>query len=213
MTWCDTCTVWHDSMLPLQMIWCWVGSGPSAASLLLGRAIYSITESSYHTTCIIWRCITVDVWKRLSGWQGVRFLLLMGLSLCSYNTLLQGFTCTSESRTETYNFINCIYEYELRDKWPLPFILFFFFLGGGGSFNSFPLGQNGCHFADDIFKFIFLTENVWISINISVKFVPQGQINNIPVLVQIIAWRRLGDKPLSEQMMANSLTHICLTRP
>ena len=34
-------------------------------------------------------------------------------------------------------------------------------------------------FADDIFKYIFLNENVWISINISLKFVRKDQINNI----------------------------------
>ena len=33
------------------------------------------------------------------------------------------------------------------------------------------------YFADDIFKYIFLNENVWISINISLKFVPKSQIN------------------------------------
>ena len=73
--------------------------------------------------------------------------------------------------------------------------------------------QNGRHFADDIFKFIFLNENVWIPIKISLKFVPKGPINNIPALVQIIAWRRPGDKPLSEPMMVGFLTHICITRP
>ena len=36
---------------------------------------------------------------------------------------------------------------------------------------------------------------------ISLKFVPKGSINNIPALVQIMAWRRTGDKPLSEPMM------------
>ena len=51
--------------------------------------------------------------------------------------------------------------------------------------------------ADDIFKCIFLKENVWISIKISLKFVPKVLISNIPALVQIMAWRRLGDKPLS----------------
>ena len=34
-------------------------------------------------------------------------------------------------------------------------------------------------------------------------------INNIPALVQIMAWRREGDKPLSETMMVSLLTHIC----
>ena len=69
------------------------------------------------------------------------------------------------------------------------------------------------HFADDIFKCIFLNENGWIPIKISLKFVPKGPINNIPALVQIMAWRRPGDKPLSEPMMVRSLTHICVTRP
>ena len=51
------------------------------------------------------------------------------------------------------------------------------------SFNTLRLRQNGCHFPDDIFKCIFLNENVWISIKISVKFVPMDPINNIPALV------------------------------
>ena len=41
-----------------------------------------------------------------------------------------------------------------------------------------------------------------IPTQISLKFVPKGPINNIPELVQIMAWRRTGDKPLSETMMA-----------
>ena len=48
---------------------------------------------------------------------------------------------------------------------------------------------------------IFLNETFIISINISLKFVPKGLINNIPALVQIMAWRRPGDKPLSEPIM------------
>ena len=64
-----------------------------------------------------------------------------------------------------------------------------------------------------MFKCIFLNENVWIPIEISLKFVPKGSINNNPALFQIMAWRRPGDKPLSEPMMVRSLTHICVTRP
>ena len=79
--------------------------------------------------------------------------------------------------------------------------------------NSLRSGRNGRHFADDIFKCIFLNENVWILIKFSLKFVPRGSINNIPVLVQIMAWRRPGDKPLSEPMVVSLLTHICVTRP
>ena len=79
--------------------------------------------------------------------------------------------------------------------------------------NTLRPRQNGRHFPDDILKWIFLNENVWISIEISLKFVPKGQINNIPALVQKMAWRRPGDKPLSEPMMVSLLTHMCVTRP
>ena len=72
---------------------------------------------------------------------------------------------------------------------------------------------NERHFADAIFKCIFLNENVWIWIKISLKFVPKGPINNIPAMVQIMAWRRLGDKPLSEPMMVSLPTHIGITQP
>ena len=72
---------------------------------------------------------------------------------------------------------------------------------------------NGLLFADHTFKRSFLNENIIISIKISLKFVPKGLINNIPALVLIMAWRRTGDKPLSEPMLVRSLTHICVTRP
>ena len=72
---------------------------------------------------------------------------------------------------------------------------------------------NGRHFPDHIFKCIFFNENVLISIKISLKFVPKGQIHNIPALVQTMAWRRPGDKPLSEATMVSLLTHICVSRP
>ena len=52
------------------------------------------------------------------------------------------------------------------------------------------------------FQCIFLNENVWISIKISLKFVPNDLFTNIPALVQIMAWRRPGNKPFSEPMMA-----------
>ena len=41
-------------------------------------------------------------------------------------------------------------------------------------FNTLRLRQNGCHFADDIFKYIFLNKNVSIVIKILLKFVPKG---------------------------------------
>ena len=81
------------------------------------------------------------------------------------------------------------------------------------TFNSLRLRQNGRYNADDIFKCIFLNENVWFPTTISLKFVPKDPINNIQALVLIMAWRRPGDKPLSEPMMVSLPTHIYVTRP
>ena len=78
------------------------------------------------------------------------------------------------------------------------------------SVNTLRPTQNGHHFTDNIFKWISLNENVSISIEISLQFVPQDPINNIPVLVQIMAWWRPGKKPSSEPMMVSLLTHTCV---
>ena len=61
------------------------------------------------------------------------------------------------------------------------------------------------------FKCIFLKENAWI--DISQKFLPKGQMNNISALVQMMGWHQPGDKPLSEMMMVILLMHICVTQP
>ena len=79
--------------------------------------------------------------------------------------------------------------------------------------NTLRRRQNGRRITDDTFKRIFLNENIRISIKISLKFVSTGPIDNIPALVQIMAWRRPGDKPLSEAMTISLLTHMCVTRP
>ena len=79
--------------------------------------------------------------------------------------------------------------------------------------NTLRPRQYGRRFADDVFKCIFSNENIWISLKILLKFVPKVPINNIPALIQILAWRRSGDKPLSEPMMVSLLTLICVTRP
>ena len=85
--------------------------------------------------------------------------------------------------------------------------------GSNMHFNILRPRQNARHIPDDIFKCIFLKENVTLSIEISLKFVHKGPINNIPALVQIMAWRRPGDMPLSEPMLVSLRTHICVTRP
>ena len=97
--------------------------------------------------------------------------------------------------------------------WVCYFVMMYFCQLHMSVINTMRLRQNGRHFADDIFKCIFLNENIRISIKISLKFVLKDPINNIPALVQIMARRRPGDKPLSEPMMVSLLTHICITRP
>ena len=69
------------------------------------------------------------------------------------------------------------------------------------SVNSSPPGQNGRHFPDNIFKSIFINEKYCILIQISLKFVPKGLIDNKAVLVQLMAWCRTGEKPLTEPML------------
>ena len=76
-------------------------------------------------------------------------------------------------------------------------------------FNALWPRQDSHHFTEDIFKYIFLNKNVFISIKISLK----DPINNVPALLQIMAWHRPGDKPLSEPMMIILLTHICASLP
>ena len=66
-----------------------------------------------------------------------------------------------------------------------------------------PWGQDkmAAIFANDIFKYIFLNENFWISNQISLQYNPGGHIDNIPLLIQIMGYHRTGVKPLSEPMM------------
>ena len=79
--------------------------------------------------------------------------------------------------------------------------------------NTLRPRQDGRQFADDIFMCIFFSENCCILIKFSFKYVRNGPIDNNSALVQIMAWRRSGDKPLCEPMMVILLTHICVTRP
>ena len=64
------------------------------------------------------------------------------------------------------------------------------------SFNTLRLRRTRRHFEDDNFKYIFLNNYVWILNKISLKFIPTGQINNVPELDPIIARQQPGDRPL-----------------
>ena len=57
--------------------------------------------------------------------------------------------------------------------------------------------------ADAIFNCIFLNQydGITITIQVSLKYVPRNPIDNKPTLVQVMAWRPTGDKPLPEPTM------------
>ena len=52
-----------------------------------------------------------------------------------------------------------------------------------------------------IYSDAFLWMKICVLIKISLKFVPKGPIDNNPALVQILAWRRIDDKPLFEPVL------------
>ena len=63
-----------------------------------------------------------------------------------------------------------------------------------------PLDKMATILADGIFKCIFWNQNKIITLQISLKYVPWSPIDNKPALVQVMAWRKAGDKPLHEPM-------------
>ena len=68
-------------------------------------------------------------------------------------------------------------------------------------FNSSSLDKMAAILADDNLKCIFLNENDRIPIRISLKCIPMSPIDNKSALVQVMAWRRTGAKPLSGPML------------
>ena len=80
--------------------------------------------------------------------------------------------------------------------------------------NTLRPRQNGHHFEDDILK-RFLNENARISIKISLDIVPWHPNHNMSVLVQIMAWRRTGDKTiiLTNDGWSSLLAYICVISP
>ena len=79
--------------------------------------------------------------------------------------------------------------------------------------NTLRPEQDGRHSADDSFTCIFFNENCCILIKFSLKYVRKGPIDNNRALVQKMAWRRSGDKPLSQPMMGKFGAHIYVSRP
>ena len=83
----------------------------------------------------------------------------------------------------------------------------------GRGVNTLRRRQNGRHFPDGIFKCMFLIKMYEFRLRFHWSLFLIIPIISIPTLVQIMAWCRSGDKPLSEPVMVSLLTHICVTRP
>ena len=71
---------------------------------------------------------------------------------------------------------------------------------------NLPLDSMADILADDNFGCIFLNENERIPMQISLKFVSKGPINNTPAVVQKMALCPTGDKPLPETILTQ-FTH------
>ena len=95
--------------------------------------------------------------------------------------------------------------------------------------NTLRQRTNGRHFADNIFKCIFINENVRILLKISLKFVPKVPINNIPALFSwwlgadqatshylnqwwLVYWRIYASLGLNELTHWGRVTHICVCK-
>ena len=133
----------------------------------------------------------------------------IGYSLAKIQNILPNLPFAQRGKHVLCKRLNVLLEatqYSVQTR-SIPFLLMPCFL------NTLRPRQNGRRLADNIFERISLNKNIWILINISLNVVPKGQVNNIPALVQIMAWRRTGYKPLSEPMLIILLTHICVTRP
>ena len=78
-------------------------------------------------------------------------------------------------------------------------------------FNTLSPRENGRHFSDDILSCIFMNENILISKDLSLKYVPWGLIANRYALVQIMALQATNN--YLNQCWHSSPPHICVTRP
>ena len=81
---------------------------------------------------------------------------------------------------------------------------------GGASATHLPPWAKWPPFRRRHFQMHFREWNFCILIKISLKFVPKGQVDNNPALIQIMAWRRIDGNPLSEPMLTRFTTYAAL---
>ena len=147
-----------------------------------------------HYFCVYILFFSMIVWDIYSSHMRLDCLFFFipnpAFSYCYYNLLL-----LEEKEIESLNIVNFAQETN------------FYPYGWSNCANN--LTQNGHHLPDDNFQMHFLE---WKYKNFDQYFTEVCPINNIPALVQIIAWCQLGIKPLSEPMMVVLPMHIWVTR-
>ena len=75
-------------------------------------------------------------------------------------------------------------------------------LGESLSLTHLPLDKMAAIVEDDIFRRNLVNEEFCILIKNLLTYVPKFPIDNNPALVYIMTWHQIGDKPLSEPMLA-----------
>ena len=108
----------------------------------------------------------------------IRKTLLIITALCQRNCIQK-----KKNTTNLFHEVLDVFEFEVWFNSSILQSRYQMSCCNGPRFNSSLLGQNGCHFTDDIFRFIFVNEKFCTSIKISLNFVPMGPINNKPALV------------------------------
>ena len=78
----------------------------------------------------------------------------------------------------------------------------------GQHLTYLPLDKMAAILADDIFNCIFLSENVKILIQISLKYVSRSPIDNTPAMVYVMAWHQTSDKPFPGPMLTHFMMHM-----
>ena len=102
------------------------------------------------------------------------------------------FACKNMCLIAIKGSVECNWQYIIFNMSPQ--VSFGRYMPRGEVFELIPLGKIGRHFSDEIFCWIFMNEKFSILIEISLKFVRKGPIDNITALVYIY----IHDRPLSE---------------
>ena len=189
--WCKSVILW-SIMYHFYVLW------PSI-SLAKQGGISKMHMSSSIESYSIFKCIKIvsfNVWARYFVWnfKGTLWHSTKNISPIHWKSR----SWLRSENLRAHRFTSFIKVFEMPPNHLIHYQ--YYTKGGDYQVNTLRPIQDGRHFPD-IFKCIFLKENVPISLKISLKFVPRCPINNIPALVQIMAWRRPGDKPLSEPMV------------